>query len=198
MAAGDIVTVGGTGVLSETLVWDDVRVSMTMAKATVASPSNMDYSEYNATSGAYSWHFNDTDGATPGGLSFEIQIPHGYKAGTDIRPHLHWGRITAGTGNVGWQVGFTIIKNDGTAAAHIAKATATETAIPDVNDAKITSFPVISGTTYSLVESDIILCWLKRDNTIGTNYAGDAWIFSFDYHIQIEKPGTLNYAPPFM
>ena len=78
-------------------VWDDLRVPLTTAK--LAGGTNPDYSTF-TTGALYAYLF---DAAALQEITFTVQLPHSYKLGSDLHPHLHWTPVDATTGPA-WQV----------------------------------------------------------------------------------------------
>ena len=57
--------------------------------------------------GVYAFQFSPTIGQD---LFFWLQLPHAWKEGSTLYPHIHWGPMTAQAGNVRWALEYTIAK----------------------------------------------------------------------------------------
>jgi len=108
------------------LVWDDVRTSLTSAfGGGINDPSWVKVVDDGAGSqGIYTWGFDDNIEEE---LFFEVQLPHGYAPGTDIKPHIHWAPVGAGTGNVVWGLEYTTV-NVGSVIGNSTLLTVTDAA----------------------------------------------------------------------
>lgn len=171
----------------ENTVWDDLRVPLSTARTGASVPN------YSAlTNNVYTWHFVDAQTDT---LYFETQLPHGYKAGTTLKPHLHWCPTTASTNEVVWQLEYTIAS---IGSNYPATASLTVTAACQNVSLQhlIKAFGDIPGT--SLTRSAVMVGRISRLGTDGgDNYTGDACPLSFDIHYESNKIGTDSEdAPP--
>jgi hypothetical protein len=121
VAPSDLVLSCGTDKtleLTET-VWDDLRVPLTSGRPGLTNPPS--WSQYRdngaASIGVYAWAFSDqAAAANEEELWFQVQLPHTWKEGTTIKPHIHWGIKTAGAANefVKWGLEYTWANIDGT------------------------------------------------------------------------------------
>ena len=124
------------------------------------------------------------------------QMPHTWRAGSTIRPHIHWSLPVGSANAVAWefyyrQLGFpndvaeawvgpiagTIVAGDPTTAdAHVI------TAFGDV---------LMNGRRESSM-----LCWqIRRQGGTDANN-GTARLYEFDIHYQVDKQGTPAEIPP--
>ena len=194
---GTVTTYGTAEVLGQasTLYWDDLRVSAaTLAGVGIKDPGWAKVGDNGASSqGVFCRAF---DATTEEELGFEVQLPHGYKPGSDIEAHVHWQPTAAGTAgqvvrwgleyrwaNIGDTYGATTIISSGThSPAHPAL-------VDDVH--YLTHLGTIAGANKTL--SSILQCRLFRDaaGALGTDsYTSDAALISVDFHYQIEQPGS--------
>jgi len=174
------------------LVWDDVRTALTAAQGGgLNDPSWAQIvDDGSGSTGVYGWHF---DATTEEELFFEIQLPHGYSAGTDIKPHIHWAPSTTGAGDVVWGLEYTT-SNVGSVIGNTTLVTVTDTASGTALQQEAVGFGTVSGT--GLQESSILLCRVYRDaSNAADTYAADAIGLSIDFHVQLEKRGSLTEFP---
>lgn len=176
-----------------TTVWDDYVVPIVGANATGASaPALIKVNDDGAGStGVFAYNFIHTAERE---VMFILQLPHRVKAGTSVKPHIHWEAGTAGAGNVIWGLEY-VISNIGVAAGGttIIKTAATATS-GAVKTQQITGFPEIVGT--NIKESTLINCRLFRDATnVLDTYAAGAIALNFDIHFRVEKLGSVEEYP---
>lgn len=123
------------------------------------------------------------------------QLPHAWKAGTALRPHIHWSKPVGSTSAVSWVLYYRILGSPGDAhSALVGPVTGTLMAgTPGTaNQMLITSFNPIDMTGQK--ESTCLAWQIRRlGNTDADN--GTARLFEFDIHYQIDKSGTVNEFP---
>lgn len=128
-------------------------------------------------------------------LYFTVQIPHNYKVGSDLHPHIHW-TTAAGTpsgSNVVWGLEYTAIAVAG--SFPYTTTILTNTVIAECNPPSgpgqhlISGFATISGTGLGI--SSILVCRLFRAavNAADT-FAGDAGFLGFDIHYEQDTQGS--------
>ena len=172
--------------LQET-VWDDLRTPVSAVKRLgLTDPDWAQIEDDGAGSvGVYILAFDD--GAAEE-VFFTLQMPHSYKEGTDLEPHIHWTPFTADTGDVEWSLEYTIANINGTFG------NTTDVKCVDAGDGTIAkhqvcAFATISGT--GLTISHMILCRLYRDGGNGNDdFSGDAGLLEFDLHFEKDTIGS--------
>ncbi|MDD4477335.1 MAG: hypothetical protein PHY40_04260 [Patescibacteria group bacterium] len=201
VAASDLNIDCGTDktiVLDET-VWDDLRVvpgSFDRPGVGGATPDPT-LVPYDVNAGGvitYLWQFQLTATA-----SFTVQVPHGYKHGTDILAHVHWTpgpRGTAESGKtVGWKLEYSWANIGGNFGTMLTA---------DMSDAcdgtnhkhQMTPEATIDGHTASKSISSMILCNIRRTDTgtddtwVGTVSGELPMLLEIDFHFQIDTIGS--------
>ncbi len=168
------------------IVWDDLRVPLSAAKRLgFSDPDWEQFQDDGAGSvGVYEQAFSNTIDQE---LFFDRQLPHSYREGTDIRPHVHWSPSTAGAGNVTWKLEYTWVNIDGTfgTTTTIAVTDATDTTALKHHKALMSN---IDGTGKTM--SSMLLCRLYRDVSDGDTYAADAFALEIDFHYQKDTVGS--------
>lgn len=120
---------------------------------------------------------------------FTVQIPHAYKEGSSIYPHIHWAPEDGAGGNVRWALeynwmnvtdqftGSTTLTVDA-AAGSTAKAH------------RLSSWSAITGTSKTI--SSILVCRLYRNSSHGNDtYTGkSAFLLQVDFHIERDAVGS--------
>lgn len=166
------------------LRWDDLRFpAVGIALGGVTSPPGQ------ATDG--SLLFDSDVAETIAGIA---QMPHGWKEGSTIRPHIHWMKTTSDSGDVRWAFRYKIA-DVGDVFTGWSEWDYQETPLVGIGDVAnthgITSFTPIDMTTYSI--SCIILWQLGRDaGDDDDTYAEDAKLLEFDIHYQIDASGSAQ------
>lgn len=125
------------------------------------------------------------------------QMPHDWKEGTIITPHIHWQKTSDAAGDVQWKLEYDISSPGGdfsgsytevdTVNAPVAGTVDNDTAVRHL----ITSFGDLDLTGETL--SAIIKFKISRLGSSGgasDDYAANALALSFDFHYQLDRPGS--------
>lgn len=128
-------------------------------------------------------------GGTLEQLYGSFEIPHDYKEGTDLRPHIHWTPTTAGAGNVVWNLEYSLAARSGTFGASTT-VTATDAAAGAlIHNAE--EFTSISGSGITI--GTVIMFRLYRDPTnVADTYGADAVLLSLGVHYEVDATGSTN------
>lgn len=167
------------------IVWDDLRVPM---ENTRINPANSEPAfEQIGVTGLYSFAFdaanNDDDS-----LHFVAQLPHGYKEGSDLHPHIHWLPSTTNTGNVVWELDYVAMAIDGTMGA-VQTLEVTVAADGTALKHQVDELGTIDGDGLGI--SSMLICRLTRlgDDAADT-FTGIAYAMEFDFHYQMDMLGS--------
>lgn len=178
VALGDLV--GG---------WDDLRFPATA----INPPGAASDPDFDTTRGGWLFDAGSTE------MLFVIgQLPHIYKEGTGIRPHVHW--IQENAGDVYWQLDYKWFNNgaspdaDFTTLNTVDKAFTFAIPSPNTGIAQISPFTEIDGT--GMKASSVLMMKLSRIGGNGADtYTGDALMVEFDIHYMSDGHGTqLEYT----
>jgi hypothetical protein len=123
-------------------------------------------------------------------LYFVVQMPHGWKEGTDIYPHVHWTSTSLMNGVVVWGLEYTWSNHGGAFGDTTIITGDTTVNVPSsANEMLITSLPTISGTDKTI--SSVLICRIFRDaaNT-SDSFTGEAGLIEIDFHYQIDSDGS--------
>ena len=184
------VEADGTLVMHGTAtVWDDIRVPLSLAKR--LGFSDPDWVKFTGDApGVFELAFDkDTDEE----VFFSVQVPHDWKLGSDLRPHIHWSPSTTGGGSVTWKLEYTIAAtgdvfgnttyvNVTTAAGGIAK----KSQYADMPDIDMSSFNAATDLSVMLI------CRVYRDVSDGDDYAADAFLHEIDFHYEMDTIGSRD------
>lgn len=170
---GNIVFGGGS------THFDDLVVPLTTTRR--GSNTKPDFDETNV---GYLFPQNDTDEI----LYFIVQLPHSYKVGSDIYPHVHWRQAAAQ--NVTFKMDYKWF-NIGDAVPAGFTTITLATPVVTYSSGSIhqisKSTAAISGTGKGI--SSILLCKLYRDDNV---YTGDALTFQMDFHVEKDTLGSAD------
>lgn len=172
--------------------WDDLKVVpgvFTFAGANDPATKAWQPGGSGATFTVYQFNTGDE-------IFFTHQLPHGYKQGTDLRPHVHWTPANRGTnedGNtVAWKLDYSIANINGIFVASSTIAmTATCDGVDDKHQLQGADSGVIDGA--NLLISAVIQGRVYRDSgdTWSSNILGNRPVLiEFDIHFQRDARGS--------
>jgi hypothetical protein len=167
--------------------WDDMRIAVSdVTIPAVQQPSWVDYKGSKVL--AFGDQAND---ANEERVFFVSQLPHGYKEGTDLEAHVHWVGEDDTAGNVAWEFSYSWADIEGTFPGEtISVAVEANEMIADFH--QLTDVASMDGTGKKI--SSMILCSLRRNSSnVADTYTGkDAYLLEFDFHFQLDTPGSAT------
>ena len=171
---------------SDGVVWDDIRVAASSVKITGAS-DDPDFE--NIGGDLYLYAFSPT---VLEQVFFTAQVPHSYKQGTDLHPHIHWMPETTNTDRCRWGLEYEWINIDGTYSSSTI-IYVDENASGTALNQQMTHFTDISGIDMTI--SSMLICRLFRDAAHANDtFSGDAYFLEFDFHFEMDTMGSpLEY-----
>ena len=181
-------------------VWDDIQVAPDATSRGGSNPpiwggvSAAAFKKSGSNQGVFLYMFSAIDEQE---LYFTIQLPHGYKVGSDIFPHVHWTTSTgtpSGTDVVwGLEYTYTAIGSNFPTTSVITS----NTIIPSIGTPSgtgqhlITSLGTISGSGIGI--STILVCRVYRAATNGSDtFANEAGILGVDFHVEKDTYGSRS------
>jgi len=177
--------------IQTTAMYEDLQVPLITAKVPgSAGPDWVQFMDDGASSPSTGVFAHAFDAGTEEQVYFNTQLPHGWKAGTAISPHVHWSPSNTNTGTVSWGLEYTVQNVDGTFPASVI-VYANDAGSGTAKDHQIAAFSDITMTGKTL--SCMLVCRFFRDATgVGgtDNYNADAWAHEFDFHIQMDALGS--------
>jgi len=118
------------------------------------------------------------------------QMPHGYRPGTPLRPHLHWQQAVATAPTWGFEYKWYNVGDSVPASFTTDTSSSLELPYTSGNMHQISAFSEIDGA--GMRESSILLMKVYRtDNAV----SGDILVFELDLHYISEKTGTVPEFP---
>jgi hypothetical protein len=131
-------------------------------------------------------------------IFFNIQLPHDYKQGSDIFPHVHWSAKAApGTNRVLWKFEYQWVNHTGT-FSNTTKSTLTGYTLAGTAGRSVAAYEhvitplgFIAGTDKTI--SSMLVCRLSRmTKDSNDNFANNAFLISFDVHFEIDSFGSKD------
>jgi hypothetical protein len=119
------------------------------------------------------------------------QMPHSWREGTVLIPHVHWAKTTSASGGVYWQLSYKwaeigkVISN----AVVIGNSIAAVSDNNIANTHALTRIGEIDSSGKKI--SDMLLMQLSRvHNNSADTYGASALLMEFDIHYQVSSPGS--------
>lgn len=147
--------------------------------------------------GVYTFTFEDQNSTSnEQEVFFSVQMPHNWKEGTTIYPHVHWAPQAATAGNVVWGLEYTWVNYDATTPiafpnTTLITATTADVASGDVDKHLITGFSSITPSASQNKISSILMCrFYRKSADANDDYNGNAAVLSFDLHYEIDAVGS--------
>ncbi len=165
--------------------WDDLR----FPASAVNPPGQASDPDFDTTNGG--WLFDDNSTEI---VFLMAQMPHAWRQGTTLKPHVHWQKTTSAGGDVYWQLDYkkAPIGEVMDAAFTTIYSTTVATGTPDndtANEHLITPLGDIAMPGGEL--SDMLIMKLSRFGSNGADtYGADARLLEFDIHYEIDGFGS--------
>ena len=177
---------GNLRMANDATVFDDMLVPGFSVRGGAAAP---DIALFGGTSGSTAIYVNVFDGSnTKEDVFFSVQLPHSYKHGSDISPHIHWSPTTADTGNVKWTLN-CMWQNISSTYSGVSTSSATVATAAVAWSHQLSEFTDLTGSGKTL--SSIAVCSLYRDpNDAADTYAYDAALLGIDFHYEMDSLGS--------
>jgi hypothetical protein len=166
-------------------VYDDVRVPGSATQNGVSAP---DLISFHSSGNLQILAFDG--GGTIEQVYFQIQMPHSYKEGSLIYPHVHWTPTTSGSGNVKWNLEYTWVNVNETFPTPVT-VTAVQAASGTAWKHQVVGFGSIDGTSKKI--SSMLVCRLYRNPSDAQDtYGSDAAFLEVDCHYQLDSDGSTQ------
>lgn len=171
------------------VVWDDLRVPLTSGRPGASNPP-----DFEAFSGTIFQFAFDDEGVNEDEIYFSAQLPHSYKQGTDILPHLHWAPqenpADASHDVVRWGFEYEWQSIGSAFAGTTTVYVDGEMGATDIKGHIYTPFSAMTGTGKTI--SSMIIGRLFRNSTHAndTYDSKKAFALEFDFHFQLNMVGS--------
>lgn len=164
------------------VVWDDIIISPATLSGGNTRPDRI-----TLVSNIDAYGFNGDN--TTEEMSGTTEIPHDYKEGTDLRPHIHWCPSDTSVGDVKWQLEIAVA---GVGETFVLDAIDSVVVASDQVDRKhqVVEFDnVMDGTNFKI--GDVIAIRLFRvPSDSEDTYGSDAIFLSLGFHYEIDGDGS--------
>ncbi len=168
--------------------WNDLRVEPVVRTTGVKAPTFVAYK-----TNVYLYDFDNAVLASEKEVYFTVQLPHDWKEGSTIYPHVHWVNRTTGTAGhvIKWAMDYTKAKIGGTFPA---TSNINGTAIVGGGDITVADEHMITSLTAITMTGDtistVLICRLYRNSSDAADtYAGTAGLLYVDFHYEIDSIG---------
>lgn len=175
-------------------IYEDLRVPMTATKTGGSKDPGFAVvlTDGSGSQGVFSYLF---DASSEEELYFACQVPHDYKQGTNLSPHVHWMPVSNGTSGhkVSWGLEYSWSNISGIYSNTQIIYTNTHYPADAALVAKthyMSSFAEITGTGKTI--SSMLICRIFRNATSATDdtYTADAGLLEFDFHYEVDSLGS--------
>jgi hypothetical protein len=166
--------------------WDDIIIPGTSVRTTGATPPDIE--AFGPTGTIFLPTFAGT-GVLVEQAFGAFEMPHSWKEGTIIRPHIHWAPKTNAAGNVKWQLSYSIADANGNfgAEATLKAVAAGGAAWKHV----VTEFETLAMAGLHI--GAIIAFRIFRNPADGEDtYEDDAYLLSLGVHFQQDRAGSTG------
>jgi hypothetical protein len=122
-----------------------------------------------------------------------FQLPHKYKHGTDLHPHIHWSKATSAAGLVNWQMKYKWANRAEVMPAYSVMIPGSDL-VPCEDTANLHAmlgFGELDGTDKTI--SSMIGLYIERVSS-GDTYSGNANLYEVDIHFEIDTVGSKEIA----
>lgn len=174
-----------SGKEQERIYWEDLRFP-----AQAINPTGAGSDADRDTSGVFigTLLFSGTSNESIFGVA---QMPHSWREGSSIRPHIHWSPTNDMASNkaVKWQLSYSIADiGDEFSETPDTVSVVIDGAI-DENIHTISSFDEIDMSGYK-ISCCIFWALERRATDVADDYTSDARLWEFDIHYQVDRPGS--------
>lgn len=171
-------------------VWEDLRFPV--QKLTVPAVNNPTITAYKS-----GMVLSFDDEAVEGNeerVYFSAQLPHTYKMGTNLSPHVHWVGEDGTAGNVRWKLTYNIAAigvafgDNVVVVGDVANGGADKHNYGNIADIDMSTFTDITDTSIMIIGE------LRRNSSHANDTLNGkaAYLLEFDIHYQINKLGSSD------
>ena len=173
------------GTLVDFVGWDDMKAPATSLKVGSTAPSA------DATNGWLTFAHN-----ADAFVFHQFQLPHAWKEGSFLSPHVHWMKTTSAAGEVEWQFSYKWATIGQVVDTNFTDLTVLTPAVSDGDTAyqhALSAFADIDASGRKI--SDMLIVKLTR---LGSSYSGSnhytapAALLEMDIHYQIDSFGSIQ------
>lgn len=191
-AGGNYTEIENDGTLrfvGDATVWEDLRVPLERGRPAGGNQPTWAQFKTNGagSNGVYTWQFDDGDE-----IWFTVQLPHSWREGSVIYPHLHWSPSSDvdPSDNVGIGLEYTWADMDETFGNTTIITRDVPTGVNNQDEHLFHNFDEagIDGTGHTI--SSILVCRFFRQAAASDNYADPIWGLEVDFHYEVARAGS--------
>lgn len=175
------------------IAWDDIRVPLVLTNAGTTKPAVLKVFRKDisgASQGVYTYAFEDKAvEVQEEELYFALQVPHSYKSGTALKPHLHWSVIDS-TSSVSKDVRFNL-----EITCQDSSNNMPVTSISSITVTALAPYSVVYSTFSDITPGDPLsaMCVARitrASSDAADNFVNDVYGLEIDFHYQIDSFGS--------
>lgn len=185
---------------ADLILWDDLRTPGHDVRTSGSSPPAM-VAGFGGNATLYTLQFDGV--STLEEVFFDVQLPHSWKQGSVIYPHVHFSPVSTNSADaVSRTVRFVLDytwTNVNSAFGIVASYEMTKAFVPNTSQWLHLIASGVGGLDGSGKNiSSVLKCRLYRDPTHATDtYPQDVALNSFDIHFQVDSLGSVSeYTKP--
>jgi len=181
-----IITVGEDAIEYQNTVWNDLTVAATATQVNPIS-SKPDFGAFPA--GATYLKTYLFDGSARETVTFEKQLPHGWKQATSLHPHVHFAPTAVEVSKtITWELNYSFAEINNVFGSETAISATWGAADTVANKHLLLELPQISMTGVASV-SGMMHCALSRRGDTDS-FTADVAFCEFDWHLEFGRPGS--------
>jgi hypothetical protein len=189
-----VTTDGSLSYMGEATRWEDLKVPVNTVKTSSTWwGSTTESADWGSFLGGTQliWFTNNTDADA---VYFSVQMPHGWKEGSAIMPHVHWTNMSVPFDKrVTWVLEYTW-SNPGQSFSATTEITGNSVVSGDgtiaLYEHAITRLGAAGGIDATgKTLSSMLICKLSRKASTDT-YNGSAGLIEIDFHYEIDADGS--------
>jgi len=163
--------------------WEDHRTPVNAVRVPAAKAPT-----WTAYGGGYILTFSDDAAPNEEEVYFTVQLPHSYKIGSDLYPHVHWVPEDGTAGVARWGLEYTWTNIDAAVGGTTTIYVNDTNLGADVHH--LASFSAITGTGKEI--SSMLICRLFRNSDDAADTLNGKWIgfLEFDIHYKRDAHGS--------
>lgn len=127
-------------------------------------------------------------------IGYLAQLPHWWKEGSTIKPHVHWQKTTSEAGNVLWRLGYKWAPIGEVMDASFSILSSATPAVSDADTADVGAITALGDidATGKTISDMLVMVFSRLGSDALDTYGEDARLLEFDLHIQRDGNGSTE------
>ena len=167
--------------------WEDLRFPVS---AVQVNQSKSKPDQITLPRGVRAFGFDNTGSED---VHFWVQMPHRWRQGTALSAHVHWTPTSTATGNVCWELHYSVADINGSFAA-LATMLGTDYTSGQNNRHLYCDLGDIDMSAVTGVSAMIACKLFRRGDYAIDTYGADAGLLEIDFHYRIDSLGSDQEA----